>query len=233
MKDIFLMWRKPKMVFLFFLTAFVYAALLIPFKSLTIVPGFTEVRLGNMIPISFGIFFGPAAAWGSALGNFIADLLGGTFSSASYFALIGNFLFAYLPYKLWNNLGVLQTDEEMTPDCRSRKKILWYIAFAFVASTICGLWIGWGCEIVKLLPFFVLGSIISLNNAFVSIIFGIPLTFLLFPVIKKHGLYYKEIMQIDLKGKKSFRSESGARVILTIPLICWGAALLLSYQYCR
>src|SRR3712207_8472997 len=73
MKEIFTMWRHTQMVVLVALSAAIYAAVLIPFKGFTIIPGFTEVRPANVFPFVFGLLFGPAGAWGAAVGNLIGD----------------------------------------------------------------------------------------------------------------------------------------------------------------
>ncbi|MCL2880641.1 MAG: QueT transporter family protein, partial [Treponema sp.] len=137
MKEVFTMWKSTKMIVLTAVTAAIYAAILIPFKAIPLVPGFTEVRPGNMIPVAFGLFFGPAGAWGAAIGNTLGDVFGSTFGVGSLFGFVGNFLFAYVPYKLWANLGVLKP-EERAPDCRSAKKIVWFMIFSILASAACG-----------------------------------------------------------------------------------------------
>ena len=50
MKEIFSMWKNTRMIVLAALTAAIYAAILIPFKAIPLIPGFTEVRPGNLIP---------------------------------------------------------------------------------------------------------------------------------------------------------------------------------------
>ncbi len=42
MKEIFFMWKDTRMVVLTALSAAIYAAVLIPFKPIPIIPGFTE-----------------------------------------------------------------------------------------------------------------------------------------------------------------------------------------------
>ena len=73
MRDAIAMWRSTKMVVLVALTAAVYAAVLIPFKPIPIIPGITEIRPAAAIPIVCGLLFGPAAAWGSAIGKLISE----------------------------------------------------------------------------------------------------------------------------------------------------------------
>ena len=94
------MWKYTRMVVLVALTAAMYAAALIPFKLLPIIPGITELRPANVFPVICSLMFGPAGAWGAAIGNLIGDLMGGTYGLGSYFGMVGNFFFGYIPYKL-------------------------------------------------------------------------------------------------------------------------------------
>ena len=57
------MWRHTRMVVLVGCIAAVYAAVLIPFKPIPIIPGFTEIRPANVFPVICSLMFGPAAAW--------------------------------------------------------------------------------------------------------------------------------------------------------------------------
>ena len=100
MKEIFSMWHHSKMTILVSITAGLYAALLIPFKIFQILPGITEIRPATCIPIVCSLFFGPAAAWGAAVGNLIGDFAG-QFGPGSPFGLIGNFLYGFIPYRIW------------------------------------------------------------------------------------------------------------------------------------
>src|SRR5713101_456911 len=68
-----LMWRNTRMVVLCAISAALYAAVLVPFKAVPFIPGVTELRPANAIPIVCSFLFGPAAAWGSAIGNMIGD----------------------------------------------------------------------------------------------------------------------------------------------------------------
>jgi energy-coupling factor transport system substrate-specific component len=74
------------MITAFIVSAGLYAALLFVFAALPIwiIPGVTAVRLGNAIPPFTSLLFGPAAAWGSAVGNLIGfDILGGALTIGS------------------------------------------------------------------------------------------------------------------------------------------------------
>src|SRR5512137_1782207 len=101
MRDALAMWHNTRMIVLAAVTAAIYAAALLAFKTvIPLIPGITEVRVANIFPMAFGFLFGPAGAWGLAIGNLIGDIFGGTLSPASIAGFIGNFLMGYLPYTL-------------------------------------------------------------------------------------------------------------------------------------
>lgn len=192
MKEVFTMWRSTRMIVLVALCAAVYAAVLIPFKAIPIVPGITEVRPANVFPVIFSLMFGPAAAWGSAIGNLIGDVMGGTFGTGSLFGFVGNFFFGLVPYLVWGRLGPLSSGQE--PNMKSGGQIAEYLVCALLASLSCAVIIGWGLEVLTLLPFAVLGNIIALNNFVVAAILGPVLLFALYPRVKRWGLIWTDIM---------------------------------------
>lgn len=61
-KELFSMWKNTKMIMLVALTAALYAAILIPFKGIPLIPGVTEIRPAQIIAGTFPLFFGPAGA---------------------------------------------------------------------------------------------------------------------------------------------------------------------------
>jgi ABC-type dipeptide/oligopeptide/nickel transport system ATPase component len=46
------------------------------FKGIPLIPGHTELRPANVIPVVSALLFGPAEAWGGAFGNLIGDFFG-------------------------------------------------------------------------------------------------------------------------------------------------------------
>ena len=178
------------MVVLTALTAALYAAVLIPFKIATIVPGFTEVRPGVAVPLVFGLLFGPAAAWGAGIGNLIGDVLGGTFSLGSIPGFAGNFLFALAPYKL---LGPPPTGTALTSGAAWRTTGR-FVAAAFPASAVCAATIAWGVDLLGFVPFAILGPVIFLNNLVVGIVLGPVLLRLLLPRVAAWHLLWSDIM---------------------------------------
>ena len=100
MSDLRLMWRNTRMVVLCAISAALYAAVLVPFKVVPLIPGVTELRPANAIPIVCSFLFGPAAAWGSAIGNMIGDFFGGV-SPGDIAGFFANLAYGWIPYKVW------------------------------------------------------------------------------------------------------------------------------------
>ena len=91
-----LMWDNTRLVVFTAICASLYAAILIPFKVLPIIPGVTELRPANAVPVICSFLFGPAAAWGAAIGNVIGDFFGGI-GPGDVFGFWGNFLYGLAP----------------------------------------------------------------------------------------------------------------------------------------
>ncbi len=193
MRELISMWRHTKMVVLVALTAAVYAAILIPFKvAIPFIPGYTEFRPGNAIPVVCSLLFGPAAAWGSAFGNLIADFFG-TLGVGSIFGFIGNFFYGYIPYRIWREVSRGGIDLKAGQSFLGH---IWkYISAVFLASAVCGTIIGWGVDLSGLVPFAALGNIIVLNNFIVATILGPILLAAVYPRVKKWGLLYEDIVE--------------------------------------
>lgn len=216
MRDVFSMWKETKMVVLVALCAGLYAALLIPFKALVLIPGITEIRPASVLPVVFGLLFGPAGAWGVAIGNLIGDFFG-SFGIGSLFGFFGNFAFAYVPYKIWRNLGITpKRDPE--PDLKSFQKIISFIVAASLGAFACALIIGWGLDLLNMVPFIALAGIIALNNVIPSVIIGIPLTILLYPRVKKWDLLWSDILAKEDLPPMGARQKLGA-IVMTISIL--------------
>ncbi len=191
MREVFTMWRHTKMVVLVALTAGVYAAILIPLKGIPLIPGFTEIRPANVVPVVFSLLFGPAGAWGSAFGNLIGDFFG-TLGLGSLFGFIGNFFYGLVPYKLWGKMGPLSSGRPL--DARTGRHLVEYLLVAFLASAACAAIISWGVDLFGLVPFGVLGPIITLNNFLAAAILGPFLLWLMYPRARRWDILWTEIM---------------------------------------
>jgi energy-coupling factor transport system substrate-specific component len=189
------MWKNTRMIILTALSAAIYAAFLIAFKGgIVIVPGITEVRPANVFPPVFGLLFGPAGAWGSAIGNTIGDLFGGTLGPGSIFGFFGNFFLGFIPYKMWGATWGLVKKGDMFPNVNNISKIIAFEIVAFVSSAACAIVIAWYLDLAGIVPFAFLGLVITFNNFLAAVVVGPILLALLYPRVKRWGLVWTDIM---------------------------------------
>ncbi|MBI4552533.1 MAG: QueT transporter family protein [Candidatus Latescibacteria bacterium] len=211
MREVITMWKYTRMVVLVALTAALYAAVLIPFKLLPLIPGITELRPANVLPVICSLMFGPAAAWGSAFGNLIGDLLGGTSGLGSYFGMLGNFWYGYFPYRAWRTLS------SSDPIPWSAGRLARYFIVSLLASLACAVQISWGLDMLGFVPFHILGPLIGLNNFVTASLLGPLLLPILYPRIKRWGLLYTDVMETE--------DLWGGRLPYLAHLFLWGAVL--------
>lgn len=203
MIDLLEMWKKPKMILFVFLTAVLYIALIFPTMSLTIFGGHADFgRVGIGVPVAFSFLFGPAAAWGAAIGNIFRDIITGGIDLASIPGFVGNFLVGYLPYKLWS----LITTEK--PDLRSLKKIGLFVAVAVIPCILCGVIIGTGLDVLGIAPFIPTGPLIALSNSVWAVLLGSILLAIIYPYASKRKLLYTDILGKKQKNGKTQTIES-------------------------
>ena len=191
-KEVFTMWRHTQMVVLVALSAAIYAAILIPFKGFPIIPGAVELRPANAVPFVVGILFGPAGAWGSAIGNLIGDFFG-TLTPGSIGGFVGNFFLALLPYKLWS--AYFRRDENSEPNLDSGKKLAVYVTIAVLASLVCAAIISWWVAVLQIFPFTAVLVLVVVNNVIMGVVLGPILLRLIYPRVKRWGLLWTEIME--------------------------------------
>ncbi|MCC6059197.1 MAG: QueT transporter family protein [Thermofilum sp.] len=175
------------------LSAAVYGALLVATAPLVIFPGFTWLRPANSLAPLFGMFFGIPGCVGVAIGNLIADIVGGYFGVGSIGGFIGNFLIAYLPYKFVR-------DHSFSTSASIGEFYLWgVLAQAFVSA----LYICWWLDFMQWavgLPMFVTWGIIAptilSNNITVNAVLSPILGRILYPLVKGRGLYWKDRVRV-------------------------------------
>jgi energy-coupling factor transport system substrate-specific component len=196
MKEVFSMWKNTRMIILVALSAAIYGAFLIVFKGgIPIVPGITEVRPANVFPPVFSLLFGPAGAWGSAIGNLIGDLFGGTLGVGSIFGFFGNFFLGFVPYKMWGAVFGLVSKDDMSQTTNNGKKLVAFEIVALTAAAACGIIIAWYLDLASLVPFAFLSITITINNFAAAVILGPILLALLYPRVKRWGLVWTDIMK--------------------------------------
>ncbi len=218
------MWRNTRMVVLCAISAALYAAVLVPFKVVPLIPGVTELRPANAIPVVCSFLFGPAAAWGSAIGNMIGDFFGGV-GPGDIFGFLGNLFYGYVPYKMWR---IIASGE--SPVSRSPVTIAKYVGTCLMASMLCADFVGWGDNLLALRPFGVLGNIIVFNNMFAALALSPFILFAVYPRVSKGRLLYEDVMP-ELKPPPHLMSLCGLAMLFAGTLGAWITGNLVSTGY--
>jgi hypothetical protein len=217
MIDLVAMWRNPKMVAYFAFTTALYAALLYPVSQFSLFGLQADyLRFAMCIPVAFGFLFGPAAAWGAGFGNLIFDAV--TNSGVTWISplgFLGNFLIAYIPYTLWTRITVEQ------PDMRSVKKLALFMGLVGLATTICGLVIGWGLLYLYQVPFIMLTYTIIGSDTLWAVLLGPVILAASYGYFKRKGQLYTDIMHISLKPVWSKNRTCAVAVFVVSAAFCF------------
>ena len=192
MKEIVTMWKYSMMVAITVLCAGIYMLFLLPTKSIAIIPGITEIRPASLLPVIFGLLFGPAGAWGSAIGNLGGDMFG-TLSPGSVFGFVGNFLYAYIPYKLWYHIKQ-RHGEDHAPTIDSPLKLARFGIVSIISSIACAVMIAWGLNLMNITNFTAPAIIIALNNTVTTLLFSPILLPVLYKTANKYKLLWTDLM---------------------------------------
>ncbi len=188
MGEVFWMWRNTRMVVLTAICAALYAAILIPFKIVPLIPGITEFRPANALPPVCSLLFGPAAAWGAAFGNLIGDFFGGL-GPGDLFGFLGNFCYGLLPYKVWEATA-------MGADAPASRvgEVVRLLAGTALAAALCATIVGWGLHVLGFHPFSVLAPLVLMNNLVVAAVLSPILLGVLAPRVRRAGLAYRDVL---------------------------------------
>lgn len=222
MKDILTMWRHPKMVAITALSAALYAAVLIPFKGVMILPHI-DLRIATAMVPAMGIMFGPAGAFGAAIGNLIGDVFGGI-TLGSTFGMLANFFFAYVPYKVWYAMR-----GDNTPRTNSARKFGKYLVASLSSTTSMIAVLCFGLAgIMQTLPYTVLPPILLITNGIVPLVLGGALIQMFGPRLEKWGLLFTQIMKPDEVSLRRRTNPLGVVLILAGSVASIAAGMYMS-----
>src|ERR1700691_4789288 len=224
MHELRLMWRNTRMVVLCAISAALYAAVLVPFKVVPLIPGVTELRPANAIPVVCSFLFGPAAAWGSAIGNMIGDFFGGV-GPGDIFGFFANLFYGYIPYKAWSIIAKGQS-----PISRSPINLAKYVAVCLAASVLCADLVGWGDNLLGFRPFSILGNVIIFNNMISALFLSPLILFGVYPRVRAGRMLYLDVMP-ELNAPTGLRSYVGLAILLAGELGAWAVGNLISTGY--
>lgn len=207
MRELGAMWRNTRMVVLCAISAALYAAVLVPFKVVPLIPGVTELRPANAIPVVCSFLFGPAAGWGSAIGNMIGDFFGGV-GPGDVFGFFANLFYGYIPYKAWNVIA-----EGQSPVTRSPAAIAKYVGVCLAASVLCADIVGWGDNLLGFRPFAVLGNIIVFNNMASALVLSPLILIAVYPRVRRGRMLYGDVMPEFKERPRKVRAAGLAMLV--------------------
>ncbi|MDL2236814.1 hypothetical protein LJC56_03150 [Christensenellaceae bacterium OttesenSCG-928-K19] len=162
-------------------------------SNMVLIPGFSTFRPVNGLPVTLGLMFGPAGALGVAAGNVAGDIVNGTLSLASIGGAIGNFLFAFIPYKIWGLLR--RRDNLKIPNIFSLKKLLWFVVLTFAGIVACTLTVSIAIALAGGGAFGETFRMIYINNIVGGYVVGMPLFLLLPFLVDRTDMYWKQVMK--------------------------------------
>jgi energy-coupling factor transport system substrate-specific component len=224
MHELRAMWRNTRMIVLCAISAALYAAILVPFKVVPLIPGVTELRPANAIPVVCSFLFGPAAAWGSAIGNMIGDFFGGV-SPGDSFGFIGNLAYGYIPYKVWSVVAARHSPVE-----RSWYAIASYLFVCLLASVLCADFIGFGDNALAIRPYYLLGNVVILNNMASAVVLSPFILAAVYPRVARGKMLYKDVMP-ELTSAPKSQSFIGLTMLMIGEVGAWASGNALSLGY--
>ncbi len=165
----------------------VYLLIAIPFKAISVIPGFTDIRPVMLLKPVYGVFFGIPGCVAFAIGNLIGDIISDSLRWSSIAGVAANFLGPFFFYFFWKRIS-------KTPFSLRTGKTLLTQLIVIVASAVM--------EAAVLLPAVKLvdpkidgmlfAVTVFLNGTMFPLLFGIPLMILMqeelgFKPITKEG----------------------------------------------
>jgi energy-coupling factor transport system substrate-specific component len=188
------MWSSTRMVVFAAMSASLYAAILIPFKVIPLIPGITELRPANAVPVICSFLFGPAAGWGAAIGNAIGDTFGGL-GPGDVFGFCGNLFYGLAPYRVWRALG---GGRPLPADLAGWAR---FAASLVAGAGLCALVVGWGLNLLGFVPFPVLGNVVLLNNLLAAGILAPLVLRQIYPRVERARLLYHDVIEPRAPGR--------------------------------
>lgn len=163
-----------KNILLTLILLLVFLIVAIPFKVMSVIPGFTDIRPVSLLQPVFGIFFGVPGCMAFAIGNLISDIDSDSLRWSSIAGFAANFAGPYLFYLFLCRLS-------KTPfSLRSGKNLLKTIAVTALSAIVQAVLIT--PAVVLIYPEvsgWLFATTVTLNGSIFPIILGIPLMILM------------------------------------------------------
>lgn len=180
----------PKPVKLCALTAvliFVYLIIAIPFKVMSVIPGFTDIRPVMLLKPVFGIFFGIPGCIAFAVGNLIGDVMSDSLRWSSIAGFAANFLGPFVCYLFWRRIS------KESFSLRTRKSLLKQSAVIIISALIEAVIITPAVYLLyPEIDFSLFAVTVLLNGTVFPLVLGIPLM-----ILMQEELHFQPIENIN------------------------------------
>lgn len=170
-----------KHILYFFISTAVFVILNFPSESNLFHLGSADLRISAIYPVTAGLIMGPSGALGCAVGNLLSDCFG-HLSVLSIFGVLANFLYAWLPYKLWHTL--LPVENHKPKFISSANTMLKFIVITMFSTLISMAVLASGCELIGSYRFFEFFLPTLMCNLFFSLFGGTTLFLILTKIFK-------------------------------------------------
>lgn len=130
----------------------------------------SELGPASALPPIFGLMFGAWGAAGAAFGYLFADISAGRPPEIYIVNFFIQFLYAYIPYKLWYTLKI---GENTTPRLDTVKHLLKFVIIMFITAVFLAAFLGFLMDGLGMYDLVSLTTLVfALNNFDFSIMFG-------------------------------------------------------------
>ena len=214
----------PSVTKIFVMIVVMFTVLSASINVMQFAGGYSQIRPVNAIPAPVGLVFGQVGALACALGNLLGDLLhfdryGGT----AVLGVIGNFLLAYIPYKVWR---AIYGD---TVCVHSWRQIGMYVWTGVLSCLSCALILGFGLELITGEWYKEVVFGIFFNNITFTMALGLPVLIVLTSV--DFGLGMWVTLQLGKFGRIKMRGpipNKFAVAICCVDTVVLGAAFAMA-----
>lgn len=152
----------------------VYLIVAIPFKVMSVIPGFTDIRPVLLFKPVYGIFFGLPGCIAFAIGNLIGDIFSDSLKWSSIAGLGANFLGPFMFWIYWNKIS--KTPFSLRTGRNLFKQVFLTIISSFVVTLLITSMVYFSYPETNYTLF---AFIVMLNETVFPILLGIPLIILM------------------------------------------------------
>ncbi|GAA0712632.1 QueT transporter family protein [Dactylosporangium roseum] len=188
------------------ITAALFGAGLAIFAGVVFVPGVAYLRPAQAFTTVFGILFGLPGALGAGLGNFIGDIFAGTLTLGSIAGFIGNFMSAYVPYRI--------VHAARQADLSAARDFVRYVWAVIAGAFVIAFYIPWWLAVLGIIPSEVAWTAVFgniwLNGLVTPLILGTILLRVLFPYVQRWNMYWADSERADPALRSDGRARRGA-----------------------